>query len=82
MHQKTKSQIIPKIKRVYEDDSYIYVTYVYFHGMDLKKILQVNSLEETGIAIIMFIICKGLKKLHSENYFHGNLTLENISFSS
>ena len=82
MLRKVNCALIPKLNKVYEDDSNIYLTFPYFHGEDLLRIVLTSHLEEMAIATLIYHILKGLKQLHSANYFHGNLKLENIIFSS
>ncbi|KAL4500629.1 hypothetical protein ABPG72_003053 [Tetrahymena utriculariae] len=74
--------LLPKLKKVYEDDNYIYLTFQYFQGDDLLKIVCTSSLEEIAVATLTYHILKGLRSIHSQNCFHGNLKLENIIFST
>ena len=41
-----------------------------------------TKLEEIAVATLAYHILKGLKMLHNHNYFHGNLKLENIIFTT
>lgn len=46
------------------------------------KIACSSSLEEIAVATLTYHILKGLRSLHSQGVFHGNLKLENIIFST
>ncbi len=74
--------LLPPLKKIYEDDSYMYLSFTYFKGEDLLTIVQNSRLEEIAVATLAYHILKGLKVLHMNNYFHGNLKLENIIFST
>ncbi|KRX10431.1 Protein kinase-like domain [Pseudocohnilembus persalinus] len=58
------------------------MTFQYFHGDDLLKIFQAQSLGEMAVATLTYHVIKGVKQLHSQGAFHGNIKLENIIFSS
>lgn len=80
--RRIQAPIIPPLKKIYEDESYIYLTYHELYGEDLRKLIVSSSLEEIAIATLAYHILKGLKALHLHGVFHGNLKLENIIFSS
>ena len=84
MFYKTGMQcmLLPKIKKIYEDQIYVYLTFEYFHGTDLQKIVMQSNLEEFAIVTLTFHLLKGLKQIHGLNLIHGNLKLDNIIFSS
>ena len=46
------------------------------------NIARSSKLEEIAVATLAYHILKGLKVLHTNGYFHGNLKLENIIFST
>jgi len=58
------------------------LTFAGFSGDDLLKISCSSSLEEIAVATLTYHILKGLRSLHSQGVFHGNLKLENIIFST
>jgi serine/threonine protein kinase len=80
--RKLTCPILPPLSKLYEDENYIYMTYQYFKGDDLFNISSNSKLEEIAMATISYHILKGLKILHQHKYFHGNLKLENIVFST
>ena len=58
------------------------MTFQYFRGEDLMNIATSSKLEEIAVATLAYHILKGLKVLHLNGYFHGNLKLDNIIFST
>lgn len=48
----------------------------------MLKISTNSKLEEIAVATLAYHILKGLKSLHNQGYYHGNLKLENIIFST
>ncbi|KRX07192.1 Protein kinase-like domain [Pseudocohnilembus persalinus] len=74
--------LIPQFKKIYEDENYIYLTFSYFQGEDLQKICKDQRLQEIAIATLAYHILKGLKVIHNQRYYHGNIKLENIVFSN
>lgn len=60
----------------------MYLTFQFFRGDDLLKISANSRLEEIAVATLAYHILKGLKTLHNQGYYHGNLKLENIVFST
>ncbi|EAR90933.1 Serine/Threonine kinase domain protein (macronuclear) [Tetrahymena thermophila SB210] len=80
--RRIQSPLLPRLKKIYEDESYIYMTFEYFQGEDLFRIVCASKLEEIAIATLTHHVLKGLKSLHSQNVFHGNLKLENIIFGA
>lgn len=73
---------LPKLKKIFEDENYIYLNFEMFQGEDLLKIVQSSLLEEIAIATLTHHVLKGLKSLHSQGVYHGNLKLDNIVFGS
>ena len=51
--------LFPTIEKVYEDQEYIYITFVYYHGDEISKLNLVN-IKETDLVNIMWYIFKGL----------------------
>jgi hypothetical protein len=56
-----ESPLLPPLRKIYEDDNYIYMTFVYFKGDDLYNISMTSKLEEIAVATLAYHILKGLK---------------------
>jgi len=65
IYRKIQSPLLPTLKKIYEDENYIYMTFEFFQGEDLFKIVSASKLEEIAIATLTHHVLKGLKTLHS-----------------
>ena len=78
--RRIKCDILPKLKKIYEEKNNLFLRFDSFFGEDLLKIYD-SSLSEMAISRYTFFILKGLRSLHSQGVFHGNINLENIIIS-
>ena len=62
--QNNNFSILPAFNKLYEDLNYYYMTFQYFHGDSLLRIVLKSHLKEASIATIVYKILKGLKRIH------------------
>ncbi|CAK91490.1 unnamed protein product (macronuclear) [Paramecium tetraurelia] len=74
MLRSVKHQNLLQLRRVYEDDSYLFILFEHFKGESLYSLIQKNQLHEVQIASIL----QTLKFLDQHQFYHGNLNPLNI----
>ncbi|CAD8065248.1 unnamed protein product [Paramecium sonneborni] len=73
-----KHQNLLQLRRVYEDESYLFILFEHFKGESLYNMIQKNPLNEVQIASIIYQILQTLKFLDKHQFYHGNLNPLNI----
>ncbi|CAD8157229.1 unnamed protein product [Paramecium pentaurelia] len=82
MLRSIKHQNLLQLRRVYEDDSYLFILYEHFKGESLYNLILTNPLHEVQIASIVYQILQLLKFLDKHQFYHGNLNPLNIIINS
>ncbi|KAM3142552.1 hypothetical protein pb186bvf_005454 [Paramecium bursaria] len=74
-----KHQYLLDLKRVYENQKYLFIVYEYYKGESLFKIFNSNiHFHEVQIASIVYQILSALKFLHQHQFYHGSINPQNI----
>ncbi|CAD8045231.1 unnamed protein product [Paramecium primaurelia] len=82
MLRSVKHQNLLQLRRVYEDDSYLFILYEHFKGESLYNLILKNQLHEVQIASMIYQILQTLKFLDKHQFYHGNLNPLNIIINS
>ncbi|CAD8080769.1 unnamed protein product [Paramecium sonneborni] len=77
-------QNVIQLLDIFEGDSTYYLIFEYLQGDTLHKFIkqQIKPLSEDVIRIILAQLLQGIQYIHSNNYIHRDIKLENIVLSN
>ncbi|CAD8189120.1 unnamed protein product [Paramecium pentaurelia] len=74
-----KHQSLLELKRVYENNKYLFIVYEYYKGETLFNLLNSNlQIHEVQIASIIYQILQVVKFLNQHQFYHGSINPQNI----
>ncbi|CAD8195402.1 unnamed protein product [Paramecium octaurelia] len=74
-----KHQSLLELKRVYENNKYLFIVYEYYKGETLFNLLNSNlQLHEVQIASIIYQILQVVKFLNQHQFYHGSINPQNV----